>query len=614
MSYLVLARKWRPQSFADIAGQGHITRTLQNAIRTQRIAHAYLFTGVRGVGKTTAARVVAKALNCEKGPTPTPCNECSHCQEITNGSSIDVLEIDGASNRGIDEIRQIIEHVRYQPAQCRFKIYIIDEVHQVTKDAFNALLKTLEEPPPSVKFILATTEPHRLPDTILSRCQRFDFRRIALREIVQRLDDIAKKEGLKITSGALVLLAREADGSMRDAQSLLEQVLACAAPGSETGGAPAVDESLLQDILGLAQRGLLYDLSAAVFQGDAKRCVEIVAQASDQGRDLGRLSRDLVEHFRNLMVARLSADPSNRAPDLAGDSRSGFRPTGAPEGATGLPVGLHKGSASAQLLDLPDQEIADLTAQAQDLPLETLLDYFDFMAAGDETLARSANPRFALETALIRLAALPKSLPVSELLERLEKLEGRFSGTARAAVAKPKEATAPETPAAAPSAKFAAGDSGDPSTRAPALAGGARSGFRSTDTVEVATGLSVGLHKDETWQSFVAFVGREKKFLASHLQPCAALELAPGRLKIGVAERHHMSYLDDADNFSTLKSLAKQFFSADMSITLTLLAADAEAKTGVVAPAGQGEERSPIVNEALRIFGGSVRSVRKETT
>jgi len=547
MSYLVLARKWRPQTFEDIAGQGHITRTLQNAIRTQRIAHAYLFTGVRGVGKTTAARVVAKALNCEKGPTPTPCNACSHCLEITNGSSIDVLEIDGASNRGIDEIRQIIEHVRYQPARCRFKIYIIDEVHQVTKDAFNALLKTLEEPPPSVKFILATTEPHRLPETILSRCQRFDFRRIALREIVQRLDDIAKKEGLNITSGALVLLAREADGSMRDAQSLLEQVLACAAPGSETGGAPAVDESLLQDILGLAQRGLLYDLSAAVFQGDAKRCVEIVAQASDQGRDLGRLSRDLVEHFRNLMVARLGAD---------------------------------KGAAGAQLLDLPDQEIADLTAQAQDLPLETLLDYFDFMAAGDETLARSANPRFALETALIRLAALPKSLPVSELLERLEKLEGRFSGTARAAVAKPKEATAPETPAAAPSAKFAAGDSGD---------------------------------KDGTWQSFVAFVGREKKFLASHLQPCAALELAPGRLKIGVAERHHMSYLDDADNFSVLKSLAKQFFSADMSITLTLLAADAQAQAGAVASAGQGEERSPMVNEALRIFGGSVRSVRKQT-
>jgi len=547
MSYLVLARKWRPQSFEDIAGQGHITRTLQNAIRTQRIAHAYLFTGVRGVGKTTAARVVAKALNCEKGPTPSPCNECSHCLEITNGSSIDVLEIDGASNRGIDEIRQIIEHVRYQPAQCRFKIYIIDEVHQVTKDAFNALLKTLEEPPPSVKFILATTEPHRLPETILSRCQRFDFRRIALREIVQRLDDIAKKEGLKITSGALVLLAREADGSMRDAQSLLEQVLACAAPGSETGGAPAVDESLLQDILGLAQRQLLYDLSAAVFRGDARRCVEIVAEAAAQGRDLGRLSRDLVEHFRNLMVARLSAE---------------------------------KAAATGSLLDLPDQEIADLVAQAQELSLETLLDYFDFMASGDEDVARSAHPRFALETALIRLATLPKTLPVSELLERLEKLAGRFPGTARPVATKPQETAAPVQPAAAPSTKFEAGVSGD---------------------------------KDGAWQGFVAFVGREKKFLASHLQPCTVLDLAPGQLKIGVTDRHHMSYLVDADNFSALKSLAKQFFSADVSLTLTPLAADAEATVSNSAPAGQGEGRSEMVKEALRIFGGSVRTVRKET-
>jgi len=559
MSYLVLARKWRPQSFEDIAGQAHITRTLQNAIRTHRIAHAYLFTGVRGVGKTTAARIIAKALNCEKGPTPTPCNECSHCREITNGNSIDVLEIDGASNRGIDEIRQIIENVRYQPAKCRFKIYIIDEVHQVTKDAFNALLKTLEEPPPAVKFILATTEPHRLPETILSRCQRFDFRRIALREIVQRLEDIAKREGLEITSGALVLLAREADGSMRDAQSLLEQVLASAAPGSEAGGAPAVDESLLQDILGLAQRRLLYDLSAAVFQGDAQRCVEIVAEAVVQGRDLGRLSRDLVEHFRNLTVARLSGDKTGAgAKDLAA--------------ITG-----------GQLFDLPDQEIADLAAQTEGFSLETLLDYFDFMTAGDEEVARSAHPRFALEAALIRLATLPKTLPVAELLERLEKLEGRFAGRKEAAVAPPKESVPPPQRPAAPAAKAEVAPDGD---------------------------------KDVAWRNFVAFVGKEKKFLASHLQSCAALELGAGRLKIGVAERHNMSYLNDAENFSTLKDLAKTYFSADMSIALASLAPDAEAKThdmGPGAPANQGEDRSEIVKEALRIFGGSVRSVRKET-
>src|ERR671914_474108 len=250
MSYLVIARKWRPQRFEDIAGQEHIARTLQNAIRTRRIAHAYLFTGVRGVGKTTAARILAKALNCDEGPTASPCNQCSQCDEIAQGNSIDVLEIDGASNRGIDEIRQIIENVRYQPAKCRFKIYIIDEVHQVTKDAFNALLKTLEEPPPSVKFILATTEPHRLPETILSRCQRLDFRRIAVREIVQRLKQIAEAEHLRITPG-----------------SLLEQVLSYASPAAEPGEShQEIDERILEDILGITQRKILYDLSAAVIR------------------------------------------------------------------------------------------------------------------------------------------------------------------------------------------------------------------------------------------------------------------------------------------------------------------------------------------------------------
>jgi len=230
MSYKVLARKWRPRQFGEIVGQGHITRILTNAIQSNRIAHSYLFTGIRGVGKTTAARILARALNCEKGPTPDPCNQCTSCLEISNGNSIDVFEIDGATNRGIDEVRQIIENIRYQPAKSRYKIYIIDEVHQVTKEGFNALLKTLEEPPPFGKFILATTEPHRIPDTILSRCQRFDFRRILSRDIARRLSEIARDENLRVTEGALLLISREAEGSMRDAQSLLEQVLSYSVP------------------------------------------------------------------------------------------------------------------------------------------------------------------------------------------------------------------------------------------------------------------------------------------------------------------------------------------------------------------------------------------------
>jgi DNA polymerase-3 subunit gamma/tau len=551
MSYLVLARKWRPQSFEDITGQASITRTLQNAIRTKRIAHAYLFTGVRGVGKTTAARILAKALNCERGPTPEPCNQCSHCDEITNGNSIDVLEIDGASNRGIDEIRQIIENVRYQPATCRFKIYIIDEVHQVTKDAFNALLKTLEEPPPSVKFILATTEPHRLPETILSRCQRFDFRRISLRLIVERLAAIAKEERLKITDGALVLLAREADGSMRDAQSLLEQVLAFAQPagGDETSEA-AVDENVLQDILGLAERQTLYEISSAVIRGNAPRCVELVAAVVAEGRDLCRLSRDLLEHFRNLLIVRLS-EPKDKRSELTND----------------------------QLLDLPDQEIQELRIQVADLSLETLLDYFDFMAAGDEEIGRSANPRFSLETLLVRLATLPKSLPIAPLLERLEKLERKLSGEMKTGSAPAKDILIPSPQSVAP-ASATAGDS------------------------------------DRIWENFLAFVGRKKKFLASHLESGKALELTPGGLKIGVAERHHLNYLQDLDNLSALRRLANEFFAAEVALSITPLAAeDAGSKSQelAVTTAEQGQG-SPMVKEALRIFGGSIKTVRRENS
>jgi DNA polymerase-3 subunit gamma/tau len=555
MSYLVLARKWRPQTFEDIAGQGHITRTLQNAIRANRIAHAYLFTGVRGVGKTTAARILAKALNCEKGPTPIPCNQCQHCVEITNGSSIDVLEIDGASNRGIDEIRQIIENVRYQPAKCRFKIYIVDEVHQVTKDAFNALLKTLEEPPPAVKFILATTEPHRLPETILSRCQRYDFRRIALREIVQRLGEIAQKEGAKITDSALVLLAREADGSMRDAQSLLEQVLACTHTDSPTESA-SIDEQALQAILGLAERQLLYDLSEAVIQGDAKRCVEIVAEIVAQGQDLARLSRDLVEQFRNLLIARL----------LAKNTASGEA----------------KKRESEYLLDLPDQEIADLNAQVKDIAVETLLDYLNFMAAGDEEVARSANPRFALEAVLVRLASLPKALPVADLIERLETLEGKLSGGARP-VAPPVKVEAQPAPLATEPAKVQAREAGD---------------------------------SNQTWRDFVAFVSKQKRFLGSHLQSGVALELSPGQLKIGVMERHHLNYLQDAENFSALKGLAKQFFADDLTISIAAVGADSlpKGETAVAAAVPGPEGKSEMVKEALRIFGGAVKTVRRENS
>lgn len=564
MSYLVLARKWRPQRFGDIAGQGHITRILRNAIRTNRIAHAFLFTGVRGVGKTTAARILAKALNCEKGPTPDPCDECTQCAEIVVGSSMDVYEIDGASNRGIDEVRQIIENVRYQPAQSRFKIYIIDEVHQVTKDAFNALLKTLEEPPSFVKFILATTEPHRLPETILSRCQRFDFRRIAIREMIQRLSEIAKQEGLRISDAALYLLAREAEGSMRDAQSLLEQVLSYVDPETAGVDRPIIEEDLVQDILGLAERKTLYDVSAAVIQGDAKRCVDLVGEVVAQGRDLPRLSRDLVEHFRNLLVARLTEGQK----ETIGEGRS-------------------PSASAAPLLDLPDQEIEDITRQVSSLSVDTLMDYFTFMSAGDEEVARSAFPRFALEATLVRLSTLPRTIPVSEIVERLEGLERRLSGGKRS-----------EPHRSAPEPSHVA-EMSDPDAD------------RSDQSLPVHD--APGDPQREVWGRFVGFVGKEKKFLASHLEQVFPLKLPPGKLEIGVEDRHHLNYLQDADHMASLKDLARRFFDAEVLVALTPVARKTSEKKEAGLGSGQAKkaEEDDVVKAALRIFGGSIKEVRK---
>jgi DNA polymerase-3 subunit gamma/tau len=558
MSYKVLARKWRPRQFEEIVGQGHITRILVNAILSNRIAHSYLFTGVRGVGKTTAARILAKALNCEKGPIPNPCGQCANCSEISNGNSMDVFEIDGASNRGIDEVRQIIENIRYQPAKSRFKIYIIDEVHQVTKDAFNALLKTLEEPPSFGKFILATTEPHRVPETILSRCQRFDFRRISSREIVRRLSDIAKDENLQVTQGALLLIARESEGSMRDAQSLLEQVLSYAVPttsGQESG--VQIDERLLQDILGIAERKLLYELSKAVLEGQPKRCVELVAGVMAQGLDLARLSRELVEHFRNLLVARLVQQKGEEGKGNESESSE---------------LGL--------LFDLPDLELEDLSRQVSEVSVETLMDFFRLMSDGDMEVARSPYPRFALETVLIRLATLPKAIPVVEALERLESMERRLSEGGGREVAP----------------RSRGGGNNEEEKR-----GGDASEF------------SVPGEKGEVWKKFVAFVMEDKKFLASHLDQAHPLELSPSKLEVGVGEGHNLSYLQDPENLTTLKDFARRFFASEVDVIVSKLdALPSVSKSEKIEATTVAEEiENNMVDEALRIFGGSIKEVKK---
>ncbi len=282
--HLVLARKWRPERFSELVGQEHVTRTLGEALKRGRIAHAFLFTGIRGVGKTTAARILARCLNCEKGPTAEPCGECAACVEIRGGSSLDVNEIDGATYRKIDDARAIIENLSYRPARDRFKIYIIDEAHQLTDQAFNALLKTLEEPPPHVKFILATTEPQKMPETILSRLQRYDFRRIPYTTILERLKDLAQREQVEVDEMALRLLAREAGGSMRDAERMLETAIATAAAG-------IVTEAEVAASLGVASRTTVLKVADAILEKNAAGALSLVRDLASRGANLESLAQ-----------------------------------------------------------------------------------------------------------------------------------------------------------------------------------------------------------------------------------------------------------------------------------------------------------------------------------
>lgn len=378
MSYLVLARKWRPQNFSELIGQEHVSQTLKNAIDSGRVAHAFLFTGARGVGKTTSARILAKTLNCEKGPTTEPCNECAICREITDGLSVDVLEIDGASNNGVDEIRELRENVKYLPAQSRYKIFIIDEVHMLSNSAFNALLKTLEEPPPHVKFIFATTEPHKVPITILSRCQRFDFRRINLATIAARLRFILEQEAVAMSDEAVAMVARKGDGSMRDALSALDQVLAFC--GSQ------VQDADVLTILGVVDRGLVLAVLNLVVARDTAGLLGLVKQVDNSGCNIRNFCHELIEILRTLLVLKSGAD-------------------------------------AGELLDLSDRELAELTAVAGQSELETVQRCLHILLRADTEMAHSSFTRLLLEMALIKMASLAPVVPVTELLERLKRLE-----------------------------------------------------------------------------------------------------------------------------------------------------------------------------------------------
>ncbi len=381
MSYLAIARKWRPMAFDEIVGQKHVTRTLRNAISMGRIHHAFLFTGPRGVGKTTAARVLARALCCEQGPTPEPCGTCVLCTSILAGSAPDVIEIDGASNNSVDDVRELREGVRYLPSHARYRIYIIDEVHMLTRQAFNALLKTLEEPPPHVIFVFATTEPQKIPETILSRVQRFDFKRIPGSQVAGRLAAICEAEGVQVSEHALRLVARAGEGSMRDAQSLLDQVISFA--GLE------VDDRQVTELLGLVDRSLLYEMLAGLVAGEPARCLDAIAQVHDFGFEMDQFSSELLELLRNAALVAM-----------------------APE--------------ARRHLDLSDDEVERLAELAKGLTPEVFARWFDALLEVHDRVARAAQPRMVLEMAVARLATIRPVEGLDRVMARLEDLDRRL--------------------------------------------------------------------------------------------------------------------------------------------------------------------------------------------
>ncbi|OPL16871.1 MAG: hypothetical protein AVO39_00960 [delta proteobacterium MLS_D] len=407
MEYVVLARSCRPQKFGEVVGQDHVVTTLRNAIRMNRTAHAYLFSGPRGTGKTTVARIMAKALNCSERVTEEPCDQCASCREIRDGVSIDVREIDGASNRGIDEIRELKENIRFAPVSSRYKIYIIDEVHMLTKEAFNALLKTLEEPPPHVIFIFATTEIHRVLPTILSRCQHFDFKRISIRQITENLTAIAEKLNITISPRGLALIAQGGAGSLRDAQSLFDQVISYAGETIEDGD--------IETVLGITDRRYVSDMLQAVLEGRAGSCLEIVNDMYFAGEDIRRFYQTFTRSLMGLMTAHVSKNDE-------------------------------------LLAEFTEDERGELRRRTETVSVEVAGRLLGMLLAGDEDMRRASDPRLYFEYLLVKMATLEPVIPVDEMISRLEALESRLRsgrspvGTSPASPGTQEKTSMPEEP------------------------------------------------------------------------------------------------------------------------------------------------------------------------
>ena len=604
MSYLVLARKYRPQTFDDLVGQDHVARTLANAIATGRVAHAFLFTGVRGVGKTTSARLLAKCLNCvgpdaqQKGPTAAPCNRCAQCSEITAGHDLDVQEIDGASYTGVDDVRRLQEGMTFRPARDRFKIYIVDEVHMLSTAAWNAFLKTLEEPPPHVKFIFATTEAHKVPVTILSRCQRYDFKLIATQMIAGRLDHVLAQEKIEAEVAAVQLLAREAAGSMRDAMSLLDQVIAFS--GEKVTGLDVTR------VLGVADRKVLHDLATALVGGDAEACLGVVERLAQQGFDLVHVTRDVLRHLRNLVVAKVCAD-----------SRA----------ASGDGPNANVGPSLREMLDLADEEVRDVVALASSADADDLTRCFQGFSNAFDGVVRSSQPRMALEMALIRLARRPPLLPLDELLARLGDLERRLGGAPPPPGPAPRGGTGSGggrgIPVASPPPPEGVG-----STRtrgALALAAEDTSppvAVRGQHLMVVPAAPSTSSDID-AWRAILERVRTARPAVASALEHAIPLEVGTARIVVGFepSAAFLAARASEPDALEILTREARAHFGAATLVVVdasakassgvrTIASVDAERRSAEVSLARAAIQAHPLVEEAIRLFGAKVQDVK----
>lgn len=486
MSYQVIARKYRPLTFTDLTGQEHITRTLTRALDQQRLHHAYLFSGVRGTGKTTSARILAKGLNCHKGVTSKPCLQCPSCLEIATGGSLDVLEIDAASNTGVDNVRDvIINNIAMAPARDRYKVFIIDEVHMLSNSAFNALLKTLEEPPSHVIFIMATTELHKVPDTILSRCQQFEFRQIPTEKISQRLREIADNEGIKINNEALREIARSGAGSLRDAQSAFDQVIAF-------GGNEITEEDVTAS-LGLVSNATLGRFAEAIVNRDTAGIMTLVEEVFARGYDLRNFTRELMAYLRHLLV-------------------------------------IKSGVTSGEMLGVADVEIAKLSELAAQFSEEDLVRCFHLLAETEKEVKDSPHPRFQLEIGLVKLAHATRLRTLEELIERLEKLEsGPGSGTSSNTVA-PKTTPRSALPPTPPDSAFRKEPAPKPSVQEKPLSPPANHlseppDFSDFEPVEYLDASDL----PDLENSFSADTPPQVSRPASSLPPQVTFEVAPGR-------------------------------------------------------------------------------------